>query len=269
MEKFDKKQRWTTMIDNNNKLHDTAICNKNTDVCENSFANELFDDNELANVSFSLDNEKILGKINEIINDKDNINSQLSLLILKNQHLIATYLSKYVIQNSSLEYEFFIKLLNWLMFASNILAKRLNMKPYSHDLSKIPFTFHIPRCSYKFCSFKDTCSYNYDNKMGGCYADHYVHNMVHADMEALANFIQFNSIDQRVNHTKEIIKCVSTISYVIKNMYDELKNVSINNYHLFCKDYKSLHKNRKINGKYNPPKKNNKKKYNKKNTIKK
>ena len=152
------------------------------------------------------------------------------------------------------------------MLASNTLAKRLKMDSYFHDLTKIPFTSHIPRCSYKFCSFKDTCSYNYDNKMGGCYADHYIHNMVHADIEALSCFIQYNSINKKINHSKEIIKCVSTISYVIRNMYDELKNVSINNYNLFCQNHESFHKNRKTTAKHTNSKKqfSKKKKTNKK-----
>lgn len=251
MEKFKEDQLWKLMVDINNKdIYDTCLGEIKTNSIEKEPIDDLFDEHDISTISFSLDNEKILEKINDIITNCKNIDNDISLKILKNQNLIATYLSKYVIQNNILNYDFFIKLLNWLMLASNTLAKRLKMDSYSHDLSKIPFTSYIPRCSYKFCSFKDTCNYNYDNKMGGCYADHYVHNMVHADIEALECFTQFNSIDNKINHSKEIIKCVSTISYVIRNMYDELKNICINNYNEFCKNHELFHRNRKANMKH-------------------
>lgn len=258
MEKYREEQQWKLMVDENNKdIYDTCI--NDIQVNDSEVINDLFDDDDLSDISFSLDNEKILEKINEIVNNEKKIENEISLRILKNQNLIITYLSKYVIQNSSLELDFFVKLLDWLMLASDTLAKRLNMESYSHDLSKIPFTSHIPRCSYKFCSFKDTCNYNYDNKMGGCYADHYVHNMVYADIEALTCYVKFNSKNGKITHTKEIIKCISTISYVLRNMYDELKNVCINNYNIFCKDHETFHKNRKTTVKRQPYKKNNNK----------
>ena len=83
----------------------------------------------------------------------------------------------------------------------------------------------ISRCSYKFCSYQDNCSYNYNTKSKSlCYQDHYVHNMVSADLKILINYIKVkNEKNNLVLHNKEILKTINTLSFVIGHMELELK----------------------------------------------
>jgi len=85
--------------------------------------------------------------------------------------------------------------------------------------------YSISRCSYKFCSYKDKCSYNYNTKSKNlCYQDHYVHNMVSADLKILLKYINEN-FNNSINilHTKEILKTINTLSFVISHMENELR----------------------------------------------
>ena len=70
---------------------------------------------------------------------------------------------------------------------SEILRKRINQEKINHNIKS---NKNIPRCSYKFCNYKDSCSYHYKNKESFCYQDHYVHNMVSADLNILINYIK-------------------------------------------------------------------------------
>lgn len=230
---YDNTINWSDLYDDNNiKYRDITISLDNYTMSDDSDQDD--DDDILINsdIHFSLDNEKILKKIDDIIKTADDFNKYPDLEILKNEDLISTYLSKYVIQNNCLDYNFFIRLLDFLYLTCTYLSNKLKLPIYEHD--KVDFTNgdYIPRCSYKFCSYKDKCSYNYDEKKGGCYADHYVHNMVVADIDILRKYISYNyekqkSTDGTVVHNQEIIKCMNTISFVIKHMYEELNNICI------------------------------------------
>lgn len=211
---------------------------------------------DINNINFSLDNEKILNEINDIINIK-NINSYTSLDILKHQDLLSSYLSK-SIQNTDINITFLLKVLEWLKESSKQLNDRVKMKLFSHNESLIK-PDKVIRSSYKFCNFKHNCSYNYDNKKKGCYADHYVHNMIYADIESLIKCITTYYIDSEIIQNKEIVKCVNTISFVIKHMYEELHNLCM--YLKNKSEYNKYHvvKSSKMetNKKYNNSKKRN------------
>ena len=177
---------------------------------------------DLNTINFSLDNEKILNEIQKIIKIKD-ITSYTSLEILKKQDLLSSYLSK-SIQNTDMNITFLIKILEWLMYTSKSLNKKVKTKLFTHNENFIK-PDKVIRSSYKFCNFKHNCSYNYDNKKKGCYADHYVHHMVYADIESLLKCIKKYYANSEVIQNKEIVKCINTISFVIKHMYEELHNL--------------------------------------------
>jgi hypothetical protein len=82
----------------------------------------------------------------------------------------------------------------------------------------------ITRCSYKFCSYKDSCNYNYNKSKNLCYQDHYVHNMVSEDLKILIDYVEqkYGKV-KVVSHNKEILKTINTLSYVINHMESELK----------------------------------------------
>lgn len=178
------------------------------------------------------DNKLILETINQLIEkDKEgklDFSSKNALELLHEEEVISNYLCKYVLQNNYLNNTFFVSTLKIIQKISSTLRIKINQKKFSHDLKKIKFTNSIPRSSYKFCHFKDSCVYNYDSKKNGCYADHYVHNMIEADIEALIEYINLNFTDSNViNHNKEIIKCINTLCFVIKHMESELKSICI------------------------------------------
>jgi len=57
-----------------------------------------------------------------------------------------------------------------------------------------------------------------------CYQDHYVHNMVSADLKILMEYIEQKYGDSKiVLHNKEILKTINTLSYVIGHMELELR----------------------------------------------
>ena len=66
------------------------------------------EDVELNTINFSLDNEKILNEIEKILNIK-NFDNYTSLELLKSQDLVASYLSKSIVQNNNRSFEFFNK----------------------------------------------------------------------------------------------------------------------------------------------------------------
>ena len=262
--KYSPNLIWSEHKDKNNNIENNNLSDYDSD--EDYKNNDVTSNIDIEESNFSIDNEKILIKINEIINI-NNFKKYNSIEILKMEDLIISYLNKYVVQNNILQKKFFINMLTWLELSSNDLSNRIKLKKITHSFlnSKIP---SIPRSYYKFCNFKDSCQYNYDDKKEGCYADHYVHNMVRADIEALIKYINSNSDSDIVIHNKEIIKCINTVSYVIHHMYDELKNVC-----LYCKNKKNIdkyHKNRHVSIKKFKGKKNNNKnkKFLKKNTKK-
>lgn len=210
------------------------IIKYNVEYSTDEDANTNTIDIDLNTINFSLDNEKILNEIQKILEIKD-IKSFTTLDILKQQDLLSSYLSK-SIQNTDININFLIQILEWIMNTSKELNNRIGLKLFSHNENLIKQD-KVIRSSYKFCNFKHNCSYNYDNKKKGCYADHYVHHMVYADIESLLKCIKMYYSDKEVIQNKEIVKCINTISFVIKHMYEELHNLC-----MYCTDDKEHNK---------------------------
>jgi hypothetical protein len=161
----------------------------------------------------------------------DFFKSKPSLIIIQKELEIIKLLTKYMLQNNNLDYTFFLSCLNILYNLSEILRNKINQHEIIHDKHNNNLD-NIIRCSYKFCSYKDNCNYNYNNKISiVCYQDHYVHNMVSADLLVLINYIKYkypldknNNSETIIIHNKEILKTINTLSFVIGHMESELKN---------------------------------------------
>jgi len=136
-------------------------------------------------------------------------------------------IDNYDTEKDKLSLDCFIKKLDWLMKTSSYLSKKLGMKPYKHESSKNNKLF--PRSSYKFCNYNYECEFNYNlKKYKGCFAQHYVHNIVSADLAALIdclNKMKSNNIEITLDILKELKKSTNTISYVTNHMFEELKNI--------------------------------------------
>ena len=83
-------------------------------------------------------------------------------------------------------------------------------------------------------AFKKLSDYflsNYNiKKHCGCYARHFVHNLVNADIVALLEYINMNKTNFSPIIIGEIRKSINTISFVIGHMYEELKNAQTFNF---------------------------------------
>jgi hypothetical protein len=196
-----------------NKIDDKNVENK-IDQIEKDYQNKLKDVEILCKDQTSIDELK----------------QKNSLVILQKELEIIKLLTKYTLQNKNLDYNFFLNCLNILLGLSETLRIRLGQKEINHDKQneqkdENKDEFIISRCSYKFCSYKDSCSYNYTKAKNLCYQDHYVHNMVSADLNILINYINFKKIktENLVLHNKEILKTINTLSFVIGHMELELR----------------------------------------------
>jgi hypothetical protein len=146
-----------------------------------------------------------------------------SLKILQKELDIIKLLTKYSLQNNNLNYNFFINALNLLYTLSEQLRNRLGQKEIIME-KKSYSEENISRCSYKFCNFKDSCNYNYNKSKNMCYQDHYVHNMVSADLKVVIDYIEQKYGETKIIlHNKEILKTINTLSFVINHMESELK----------------------------------------------
>ena len=174
----------------------------------------------------------------------DEYKTKNSLIILQKEVEVVKLLTKYALQNNHLDYNFFLKSLKYLFELSEILRIRLNQKEIIHE-NKVFTPGNLPRCSYKFCSYKDNCVYNYNlNNKSQCYQDHYVHRMVSADLAILIEYIDQKFKDQYfVIHNKEILKTINTLSFVINHMENELKSKCM---YLDEKDIEKCHFIKKI-----------------------
>lgn len=187
-------------------------------------------DEQLKNL---VDNTKYVDTIDEKINNIENDYNKMiteinrlnigfystnykninSLKILQKELSIIKLLSRYSLQENNLEPVFLTKCLKLLLELSEILRIRLKQKEITINKT------NLHRSSYKFCNYKDKCSYNYSKKKNFCYQDHYVHNMVSYDIKVLLQFIENNNISL---NNKEILKSINTISFVVNHMENEL-----------------------------------------------
>lgn len=162
-----------------------------------------------------------INQINTIENNKEDLEKMLkmsSLELIKEEYQLVKLFSKYSLQQNNYEVNFLLKILNLLFKISDELRKRLNQTEITHKNRKDK---PITRCSYKFCNFKSECNYHYFGKK--CNSDHFVHNMVSADLKNLINFFKDKN-DKEFVSNKEVIKSINTILYVISHMESELSD---------------------------------------------
>lgn len=205
-------------IENDNNL---IILLKNKNMVNDTIENKL--------MQIEIDYENKLDELKSIDDNSINlIKNSNSLVLLQKEVEVIKLLTKYALQNNNIDYLFFLKSLKYLHQISEILRLRLKLKEIIHE-NKLENPNNLPRCSYKFCNYKDTCTYNYNlNIKSQCYQDHYVHNMVSADIHVLIEYIEYKlNNSEFVIYNKEILKTINTLSFVIVHMENELKAKTI------------------------------------------
>jgi|688.fasta_scaffold300881_2 hypothetical protein len=143
------------------------------------------------------------------------------LCILEYQILIINYIRKQLKcqDDIKLNPDDILSKLGWLLNTSNYLSDKIGLQQFHHKNS---CPDQVARSSYKFCNYNFECQFNYNvKKHNGCFAQHYVHNLVYADIESVINYMINNRLSICYD---EIRKSINTISFVIGHMYEELKN---------------------------------------------
>ena len=191
-----------------------------------------------------INNNKITD-LNEII--QINFEDKKDLTILECQTYVSGYLRKNIkmfidykmknnlvgenntnLEDDIINIETYLKYLKWLLKGTLYFEKKLKLKPIS-IINNFRKNAIISRSSYKFCNFNYDCEFNYNKKKNqGCYAQHYVYNIVQSDIKSVINYLEKNKLKNTIN-LKEVKKCIDTISFVINHMYEELKNVDYYN----------------------------------------
>lgn len=183
-----------------------------------TFNIDTIDENSLKSLSWVDELDSSGNEYQEMHNSSDNIDNIMTirfknlsdLKLLEYQNLIIGQLRKSFDDNSA------IKKIDWLINSSKYLSNKINLPMIQHKDNMT----NISRSSYKFCEMNHNCEFNYNPKKNGCYSQHFVHNLIHADLHSLKNYIQNNKDNKQLN---EIQKSINTISYVINHMYDELQ----------------------------------------------
>lgn len=222
-------------IDDNTKIGDHDDVNLNLNVSWASLVEEELGDSltdkrltgsitDKVSVEPSLTVEKILGSDIKILSD---------ITVLEYQNALCADLRRYVkytLDNHNKE-RFdvigFINKLEWLKSASKHLSEKIGQPTYQNE-NRTNKMFQ--RSSYKFCNFNYECEFNYNTKKyTGCFAQHYVHNIVYADLTTLVSCIlklnQSGEFKISFELLKELKKTTSTLSFVINHMFEELKNI--------------------------------------------
>jgi len=156
----------------------------------------------------------------KLIENKELLNNllkQKSFDLLNEETKLVKLLSKYSLQQNNYQIPFIINLLKVIYQVSDTLSKRIKQNKITHKSRQDK---PIVRCSYKFCIYKSNCNFYYKKKRK-CNSDHFVHNMICADIEVLINY--FTKINQNnFKSNKEIIKSINTILFVVSHMEAEL-----------------------------------------------
>jgi hypothetical protein len=181
-------------------------------------SNEEKDDN-----LSSIDNKILDENIKKIFSYK--FSKLTDFEILEYQNLVIGVMRNTLRNKENYDTDEFIKNLTWLIDGSKYLSNKLSLITFHHKCSYKSSSDSIPRSSYQFCSFNYDCEFNYNTKKKlGCYAQHYVHNLVYADLCALKKYML------KYDNMEEIQKSINTISYVINHMFEELENANKFNY---------------------------------------
>lgn len=150
--------------------------------------------------------------------------------LLEYQTYISGQLRKYFKQclekRDDIDYKLHLPKVVWLADVSKHFSDKQNLKYSLHK--NVNDIKSIPRSSYKFCEYGHECQFNYGNK-AGCYAQHYVHNLIYSDIISLCQYLEFGYKSGEKINLEEIIKSINTISYVMNHMHEELYALSFYN----------------------------------------
>ena len=238
-----KNISWVDLIDDSEEKMDSRMSNTDSSRITSSSEFREFSSTQesLKQSQDSIKNVKMSVDVTHIEFDKIkemDIKAAEDISILEAQVCVSNMLRKdFKLASDKIEYNDIVSKIDWLLDSSNVLAERVNLVLFKHpngaNEKKECCKMSIPRSSYKFCNYNYECEFNYNiKKHGGCYAQHYVHNMIWADLLALKEFIVRNKETSFTNEKNiiELKKSMNTISYVYNHMFDEINHVKCFNF---------------------------------------
>ena len=141
---------------------------------------------------------------------------------LKYQSLMTDYLKQYIHSKDQFDINHVLEVLDWILRISDHFCNKMGLERLHHGFKKRS-SDSIARSSYRFCSQGYDCQYHYElDKYSGCRSQHYVHNIVYADIEALISYLQKVKHGWTKLNYQEVITSLNTISFVVNHMYKEL-----------------------------------------------
>ncbi len=173
--------------------------------------------------NFSVDNEDVNEELEKILVKKPN-DSMNSLTLLDHEYFLIQYISKHI-QQYKIQSEYvqkYIRYLTWISDASLILSNRLKLTKINKE-----FTGELIKRTYDFCPHRSNCQINYGKKKGKCCAPHYVHNIVHHDINMMIKYLEKYKESTSFLYDNEIFKIlkqINTIQFVINQMFLELSS---------------------------------------------
>lgn len=241
MKKYSNFSTITDIFDNEMYIDDEIQKSMNSEIQkgmndENSLKNISWIESVEQELSSSIDTKTFMcsslnDKLNNNFMDVNNLiklkySDLCDLNIMEYQTSIINYLRRQLKtkENDKLNIDDLLLKLDWLLNTSKYLSDKIGLQTFQHKNNGDNM---VSRSSYKFCDYNFECQFNYNlKKHCGCFAQHYVHNLVRADIEALKMYISNNKTNINENDYKidEIRKSINTISFVIGHMYEELKN---------------------------------------------
>jgi len=155
--------------------------------------------------------------------------SLTDVVLSEYQYYVAKHLNKYVKNcndnEETFDYDLHLHKIVWLYDVSKYLSEKFGQKIKLNKQNN-KHKNQISRSSYKFCKSNYECNYYYGvtRNNRGCYDQHFVHNLIYADIVSLYNYLVDNKNEGKQNNFDEIVKCFNTITFVLNHMYEELKN---------------------------------------------
>jgi len=214
-----KSNSWADIVDC--ELSD----NLENKLLSSTFIESKKDNKVIKNVSYNISD--IIIKNPELIDD---------ITLLEYQTYLSSHIKKYVKnhiddclnneKNEELDFELHYPKFEWLASASKHLSNKLELV-INNDIKSYQKSFNndiIPRSSYKFCEYNYECQFNKNNNLKGCFAQHYVHNIVYNDIIIIIDYLKYVKKNNKKINYNELFKCITTVSYVLKHMYEELLN---------------------------------------------
>jgi hypothetical protein len=239
---------WIKSVDN----HNSIIISSENKFRLNSIVStvDVFDDKSNPKFdyrsNFSVDNENVYEEAQKIVRipPSDSMNS---LLLLDHEYFLIQYISKHI-QQYKIQIDnitMYIKFLSWIRDASLILSNRLKLPKINKE-----YTGDLVKRTYEFCPHRSNCQINYGKKKGKCCAPHYIHNIIHYDVNIMIKYFEKNIENKNVlfafdQESFKILKQINTIQFVINQMFIELSTFknSISNQH---NDIEKYHHNCKV-----------------------